>query len=337
MDAEKAHGLAIRALRSGLVPAQPTITDARLQQELFGLHFPNPVGLAAGFDKNADVWRATLKQGFGFVEIGTVTPRPQEGNPKPRLFRLVEDKAVINRMGFNNAGMEATYANLRDVNLAQGIVGVNIGKNKDTEDAAEDYTALIRRFSDVADYFTVNISSPNTQGLRALQERDSLLKLMKAVLAERDAQARRVPVLVKIAPDLDDAGIDDAASVALMLDFDGMIVSNTTLARPESLRSTHKAETGGLSGAPLMTRSTEVLMKLYRTTQGRIPLIGVGGIASAEDAITKLRHGASLVQLYSALVYQGFGLVSEIQRGILRHLEQHNMSSVSELIGIDVR
>ncbi len=341
LNAETAHGAAIKTLRYGLVPSSSTITHASLEQTLFGLTFKNPVGLAAGFDKNAEVWQQTLKQGFGFVEIGTVTPRPQIGNPKPRLFRLKEDQAVINRMGFNNHGMDATYKNLATHRAGQGIVGVNIGKNKDTENAAEDYTALVRRFADVADYFTVNISSPNTEGLRALQDRDALMILMKAIMKERNTQDRRVPMLIKIAPDLDDGALTDGAltdiaSVALMLDCDGIIVSNTTIARPETLRSKHKNETGGLSGVPLFTRSNEVLASLYRITQGRIPLIGVGGITSAEDAITKIRSGASLIQLYSALVYQGFGLVHTINKGIIAHLKAHNMLSINELIGKDI-
>jgi dihydroorotate dehydrogenase len=233
--------------------------------------------------------------------------------------------------------MEAAHANLAPHRAGSGIVGVNIGKNKDTEDAASDYTTLIRRFADVADYFTINISSPNTQGLRALQDRDALMSLMKAIIAERDAQKRRVPVLVKIAPDLDEQAITDIASVTLMLDCDGVIISNTTTARPDSLRSHHKAETGGLSGAPVFAKSNEVLASFYRITQGRIPLIGVGGIASAEDAITKIRLGASLVQLYSALVYQGFGLVREINEGIAAHLKSQNMSNITQLIGSDVK
>jgi dihydroorotate dehydrogenase len=340
MDAEKAHSMAIHALRSGLVPKTHVKQYDSLASEVFGLKFASPVGLAAGFDKNADAWRGLLEQGFGFVEVGTITPRPQEGNPTPRLFRLIEDNAVINRMGFNNGGMDATYENLRgrEVGGSAGIIGINIGKNKDTERAEDDYTALIRKFADVADYFTVNISSPNTKGLRDLQSKEALTALMQAVMRERDAfAARRVPVLVKIAPDLDDEGQEDAAAVAVELGFDGMIVSNTTITRPDSLRSAHKGEQGGLSGAPLMQRSTQVLRNIYRLTGGKIPLIGVGGIGSAEDAIAKIRAGASLVQLYSMLVYEGLELVARINDGLADHLKREGMSSVNELVGIDQR
>jgi dihydroorotate dehydrogenase len=338
MDAEKAHGMAIHALRSGLVPKHHVKKYDALASEVFGLRFASPVGLAAGFDKNADAWQGLLDQGFGFVEVGTITPRAQEGNPTPRLFRLIEDNAVINRMGFNNGGMDAAYENLKGHTPKDGIIGVNIGKNKDTERAEDDYTALIERFCDIADYFTVNISSPNTKGLRDLQSKAALESLMKAVLAQRDAYtARRVPVLVKIAPDLDDAGQEEAAQVAVELGFDGLIVSNTTITRPENLRSAHKGEQGGLSGAPLMQRSTEVLRTIYRLTGGTIPLIGVGGIGSAHDAITKIRAGASLVQLYSMLVYEGLELVARINDGIAQHLKQEGLENISQLVGIDQR
>ena len=336
MEAEKAHGMAIAALRSGMVPKHHVKRYDALASEVFGLKFASPVGLAAGFDKNADAWQGLLDQGFGFVEVGTITPRPQEGNSTPRLFRLIEDNAVINRMGFNNGGMDAAYENLKGHTPADGIIGINIGKNKDTEIAEDDYTALIRKFVGIADYFTVNISSPNTKGLRDLQSKEALTQLMKAVMAERDAHtARRVPVLVKIAPDLDDAGQEDAAAVALEMGFDGMIVSNTTLARPDSLRSAHKGEQGGLSGAPLMQRSTDVLRNIYRLTGGNVPLIGVGGIGSAEDAITKIRAGASLVQLYSMLVYEGLELVARINDGLAAHLKREGLNTISELVGID--
>lgn len=338
MDPEKAHGMAIHALRSGLVPKHHVKKYDALASQVFGLQFASPIGIAAGFDKNAEAWRGLLDQGFGFVEVGTITPKAQEGNPQPRVFRLIEDNALINRLGFNNGGMDAAYENLKGHTPADGIIGVNIGKNKDTERAEDDYTALIEKFVGIADYFTVNISSPNTKGLRDLQSKEALTSLMKAVLAQRDAYtARRVPVLVKIAPDLDEAGQEDAAAVALELGFDGMIVSNTTLARPESLKSAHKGEQGGLSGAPLMQPSTQVLRNIYKLTGGKIPLIGVGGVGSAQDAITKIRSGASLVQVYSMLVYEGLDLVARINDGIAAHLKQEGLASVSELVGIDQR
>jgi dihydroorotate dehydrogenase len=333
---ERAHAAALCALRSGLLPAQRGVEDPRLRVTLWGLEFPNPIGLAAGFDKNAVAADALLAQGFGFVETGTVTPLPQAGNARPRMFRLAEDAAVINRLGFNNGGAEAYARNLARRGHA-GIVGANIGKNRDSADAVADYALMARRVAPLADYITVNVSSPNTQGLRDLQHKEALRALLGAVLQARDegAGGRRVPLLLKIAPDLDEGACEDIAQVALDADIDGLIVSNTTVSRPESLRGAHRAQGGGLSGAPLMAPSTAVLARMHTLTQGRLPLIGVGGVGSAEDAYAKIRAGASLVQLYTALVYQGFGLVPCVQRGLAALLARDGFSSVADAVGVD--
>jgi dihydroorotate dehydrogenase len=330
---ERAHGLAVRALAHGLVPPCPARPSEALRVACFGLSFPSPVGLAAGFDKNAEVTAPLLAQGFGFVEAGTVTPRPQEGNPQPRLFRLEEDAALINRLGFNNEGMEAVRARLERRRREDGIVGINIGKNKDTEHAADDYRLLLRELGALAEYVTVNISSPNTAGLRDLQHKEALASLLGALLEERARLPRPVKLLLKIAPDLDDAALEAVAQTVRALRVDGVILGNTTLGRPETLKSPHRNEEGGLSGAPLMARSTERLRSFYRLTEGEIPLIGVGGVGSAADALEKIRAGASLVQLYSALVYQGFGLVRRITRGLEEELRRTGAKHISELVG----
>lgn len=306
LDPETAHDLAIRALEWGLVPT-PREVPPPDPLELFGLTFPNRVGLAAGFDKNARAYKSLLKQGFGFVEIGTVTPRPQSGNPKPRLFRLEEDEAIINRLGFNSEGMEAVRRRLEDRDPALGIIGVNIGKNKETEDAVSDYLKVMMYLQNYADYITVNISSPNTPGLRNLQQKDELRRLL-APLVEN----RTVPLLVKIAPDLNEKELEDVAEVALGLRLNGLIVTNTTVSRPATLKNPHQIEPGGLSGKPVFEKSTHALASLSRLTEGKIPLIGCGGVFSASDAKAKLDAGATLVQLYSSLIYKGFGLVREI-------------------------
>lgn len=331
---EVAHNLAICALRAGVVPRQASRTTPALAVQAFGLHFPSPVGMAAGFDKNAEVADALLAQGFGFVEVGTCTPKPQTGNAKPRMFRLQEDEAVINRLGFNNLGKYVFTTNLRAPKRA-GIVGANIGKNKDSEDAIADYVTMLEAVRDSADYITVNISSPNTVGLRALQERQALDALLSALLDARGTS--RVPLLLKIAPDVAEAEQEAIAEVVLARGIDGLIVSNTTIARPDSLKSEQRTQTGGLSGKPLMARSTEVLANMYRLTGGKLPLIGVGGIASAEDAYAKIRAGATLVQLYSALVYQGFALVPRIHTGLADLLARDGFSHISEAVGIDVK
>jgi dihydroorotate dehydrogenase len=275
------------------------------------LSFPSPIGLAAGLDKNAEVPDAFLRLGFGFVEVGTITPRPQAGNPKPRLFRLVEDKAVINRMGFNNLGLDAAVAKLRSRHGKPGIVGANVGANKDSEDRIADYVTGIKAVLPWCQYITINISSPNTPGLRALQSRASLEELVGRCMAARGAVNR--PMLVKIAPDLSDEDVSDIAQVSLASGIDGLIVSNTTITRP-ALTSIHAAQTGGLSGAPLFDLSTQMLRKIAQATLGKVPLIGVGGISTADHVRAKLDAGASLVQLYSSLVYEGPGLAARLNR-----------------------
>ncbi|KZC97017.1 quinone-dependent dihydroorotate dehydrogenase [Oceanibaculum pacificum] len=332
---ETAHDATIRLLAAGLVPSGHMEDDPALASEVWGRQFANPVGLAAGFDKNAEAFRAILRLGFGFTEVGTVTPHPQAGNPKPRLFRLSEDRAVINRMGFNNQGLEAVRSRLETG--WNGIVGANIGKNKDSTDAVADYVLGARAFAPLADYLVINVSSPNTPGLRDLQRREPLLALARAVRAERDAvmAANPPPLLLKVAPDLDEQQIEDVAEVALSAPVDGLIISNTTIARPESLRSAHRQEAGGLSGAPLLQPATEMLRWLSRLTGGRLPLIGVGGIASGADAYAKIKAGASLVQLYSALVYHGPGLLTRLKRELAAQLRADGFRTVSEAVGVE--
>jgi dihydroorotate dehydrogenase len=333
---ETAHRLTIRALEAGLAP-RPARGLPGLPVRLWGLDFANPVGLAAGFDKDARAMAAMLGLGFGFVEIGTVTPRPQAGNPRPRMFRLPAARAVINRMGFNSGGMAAAAARLAAFRRrhSAAIVGVNLGKNRDSEDAAADYAAVARRLAPYASYLAINVSSPNTPGLRALQDRDALGRLVAAV---REAVAPPVPpLLVKIAPDLDDA--DRAAIAAAALDFaiDGLIVGNTTTARPAGLTDRAKDEAGGLSGRPLMGPSTALLADIFARTGGRVPLVGVGGISSGDDAYAKIRAGAALVQLYTALAYEGPGLVGEIVATLARRLAADGFATVAEAVGADHR
>jgi dihydroorotate dehydrogenase len=340
LDPETAHGWTLRLLKMGLVPGQPQLNPASLAVTLWGRRFANCVGLAAGFDKNAEVPDAMLRQGFGFVEIGSVTPRPQPGNPKPRMFRLPEDQAVINRMGFNNEGLEAAASRLA-ARKRVGIVGANLGKNKDTEDAASDYEIGAARLAPLADYLVINVSSPNTPGLRALQGKDQLDGLIGRTRVALDKAvpdaAKRPPLLLKIAPDLAEADLADIAAVALNGALDGLIVSNTTVARPTALIGAHAAETGGLSGAPLFHASTMVLKTMYGLTGGKLPIVGVGGIASGADAYAKIRAGASLVQLYSALVYEGPALVTRIKRELAALLARDGFSCVTDAVGADHR
>ncbi len=321
------------ALRLGVVPRPSLTAFPSLSVQCFGLHFPTPLGLAAGFDKNAEVTAPMLSQGFGFVEAGTVTPKSQTGNPKPRMFRLLEDEAVINRLGFNNKGMEYARERLLARKAAAGIVGINIGKNKDTEHVLTDYLVLLRELGPLADYVTVNISSPNTSGLRDLQRRDALVELLDALLTARGKLSQRMPLLVKIAPDITQAEQEDIADVALTMKLDGLIISNTTVSRPPSLRAAAKDEMGGLSGRPLMPLSTQMLRRMYQLTGGQIPLVGVGGVASAQDALAKIRAGATLVQFYSALVYQGLGVVARITQGLADEVERAGVANISELVG----
>jgi dihydroorotate dehydrogenase len=327
LDAETAHRLSIGMLK--LVPPRGMAPAGALAVTCLGLRFPNPLGLAAGYDKDGEVPDAMLGLGFGFVEAGTVTPRPQAGNPRPRLFRLAEDEAVINRMGFNNEGAEAMRRRLEARRARGGIVGVNIGANKDSSDRIGDYAAGVKAFADLASYLVVNISSPNTPGLRNLQARAELAMLLDAVRAARGGS--RTPVLVKIAPDLDDEELADIAA-ACAGKADGIIVSNTTVSRP-ALRSPLAGETGGLSGKPLFNLSTRMLARLFLLTGGRVMLIGVGGISDAETAWTKIEAGASLIQVYTALVYRGPALIEDILKGLETRLAESGLGSLSEVTG----
>jgi dihydroorotate dehydrogenase len=335
LDPELAHALTVRTL-SLLVNFSVQEGDSpRLEIETLGLKFANPLGLAAGFDKNVETTEAMLSFGFGFVEAGTVTPKPQSGNPKPRIFRLREDRAVINRLGFNNEGLETARKRLLALQGRPGIRGINIGANKDAADRIADYVTGLRELAPLADYVTVNISSPNTPGLRGLQNRAELDQLLGAVMKARSELARRMPLLVKIAPDLDEQACADIASLALTHGIDGLIVSNTTIARPDSLLSHHRGETGGLSGRPLFQPSTEILRTMRRLTKGKLVLIGVGGVSSGEDAWAKIRAGASLVQLYTALVYEGPGLIGRIKRELLACMERDGIARIADAVGLD--
>jgi dihydroorotate dehydrogenase len=334
LPAEAAHRLTLAALSSGFGPLIAERDPPSLAQTLWGRVFPNPVGIAAGFDKDAQAPDALLRLGFGFAETGTVTPRPQPGNPKPRIFRLYEDRAVINRLGFNSRGLEPTLARLR-ARPRVGVVGVNLGKNRDSTDAAADYLDGVRRVGPLADYFVINVSSPNTPGLRDLQRREILDDLLRRLVAARDEAAPGTPLLVKIAPDLSSEERADIAAIAPASGVDGIVIGNTTVSRPPNLRSPHAGEQGGLSGPPLLAPSTAVLADMYRLTEGKIPLVGVGGIASAADAYAKIRAGASLVQLYTALVFAGPALVGRIKRGLAELLARDGLASIAEAVGAD--
>jgi dihydroorotate dehydrogenase len=334
LDAETAHHLTIKALSLAPLMAPPSPPTA-LAVNAFGLNFAHPLGLAAGFDKNGEVPDQMLSLGFSFVEVGTVTPQPQAGNVQPRLYRLNEDEAIINRMGFNNEGHHALRRRLEARRSRGGIVGVNIGANKDAADRIGDYVRGLEMFSDLASYLTVNISSPNTPGLRDLQSKDELETLLGRL---NEARARRntPPLLVKIAPDLTEAELDDMAGIFLSSKIDGVIVSNTTITRP-GLRSAHAAETGGLSGKPLFPLSTRMLARLYLRLERRIPLIGVGGIDSADKALAKIEAGASLLQLYSALVFKGPSLTPQVVEGLAERMAASGLGSLNEMVGRKAR
>ena len=342
LSPESAHGVAIWALKNGLAGRVNEADDPLLATRVWNLSFANPIGLAAGFDKDAEVMDAMLAFGFGFVEAGSVTPLPQPGNPKPRLFRLNEDQAVINRFGFNSKGLEHFVEKLRARKRlgSVGIVGANVGKNRDAIDAAADYATGITRVCALADYLVCNVSSPNTPGLRSLQARAEIEALIQRVLEARYQAApdknKLPPLLAKVGPDLDEAQIQDIAEVALATKIDGLIVGNTTVTRPP-LASSHAAETGGLSGRPLLNLATKRLSDMYRLTGGKIPLIGCGGVASGADAYAKIRAGASLVQLYSALVFHGPELVGGIKRELAERLRADGFASVSDAVGADHR
>ncbi len=335
LDPETAHRATLWALGRGLAPHAPAADDPALAIRLWGRTIPNPLGLAAGFDKDALAPGPLLGLGFGFVEVGTLTPRAQPGNPRPRIFRLPEDGAVINRLGFNNRGAAAARAALDRWRAAggTGLIGVNIGRNWDTEDAVGDYAAAAKVLAPAADYLAINVSSPNTPGLRALQGKAELEGLIDGLRAALGGLADRPPLLLKVAPDLGEAELADIAEVALERRLDGLIATNTTIERPPGLLGRHRAEAGGLSGRPLFAPSTEVLARLHRLTGGRLPLIGVGGIASGADAYAKIRAGASLVQLYTALVYQGPGLVPRIKAELAALLRRDGFSTVRDAVG----
>lgn len=339
IDPEEAHRLAINALR--LFPSVSLgRDDPRLGVSVFGLDFPNPIGIAAGFDKNADVPDAVLGLGFGFAEVGTLTPEPQGGNPRPRLFRLPSSGGVINRLGFNNQGFKTAHARLGARSYRPGIVGVNIGANKNSEDRAADYVKGIETFADVASYFVVNISSPNTPGLRDLQATAALDDLLARVLEARDRMAGqngKKPVFLKISPDLSLPELDDVVAVVRKRGVDALVVSNTTLTRPALLRDPYARENGGLSGKPLFSLSTLMLKHTYQRVGGEIPLVGVGGVDSAEAAWAKIAAGATLIQLYTGLVYQGFGLVNKIKAGLRERLNRLGYASIVDAIGVDAR
>jgi dihydroorotate dehydrogenase len=334
LPAEPAHKATLALLQAGqgLIP-RAGASDPRLALRAFGLDFPNPLGLAAGFDKNAEVPEAMLRFGFGFVECGTVTPRPQAGNPQPRLFRLKEDSAVINRMGFNNGGMERAAERLKR-GKRQGIVGINIGANKDSTDRIADYRMAFARLAPFADYVTANISSPNTPGLRGLQNKDELERLLDTLTNERVHLDLHVPLLLKIAPDLEPSALDDIAAAVLASGIDGLIVSNTTIARPVTLKNANAKETGGLSGAPLFEPSTQILREVFARVGKKLPIVGVGGVSSGAQAYAKIRAGATLVQLYTALAFEGPGLITRILKDLRECLVRDGLGSVADAVGV---
>ena len=338
LSPEKAHSIALFALKYHLVPAEDYRNDPILETSVWDISFPNPVGLAAGFDKNAEVPDAMLAQGFGFVEMGTVTPKAQQGNPKPRIFRLKEDGAIINRLGFNNRGLDDYVTRLK-ARQKNGVVGANFGANKDVLDPAADYEVGLKALLGLADYFTVNISSPNTPGLRKLQGKEALDDLIaRLMLIRKKAKLQKTPpILVKIAPDLKGEEKEDIAEIILKHKVDGLIVSNTTISGRDSLVSQYSAEPGGLSGKPLLKISGQVLSDMYRLTGGSVPLIGVGGITNGQEAYDKIQKGASLVQLYSALVYHGPGLVRRINDELAELLKKDGFKSVKQAVGTAVR
>ncbi len=335
LDPERAHDLTLRALERGLYPKPERPDDPRLAQDLFGCRFANPLGMAAGFDKDARVLRPLFELGFGFVEIGTVTPQPQPGNSRPRVFRLIKPRGVVNRLGFNSQGHDAVHARLARQRF-QGVVGVNIGANKDSEDFIADYEDGIRAFADCAEYFTVNVSSPNTPGLRGLQTPDrlnALLERLTAVRADLAGTSPAPPLLVKLSPDIPKDELPGVVQAVMAHDVAGLILSNTTLSRPDLEGVPHGDEAGGLSGRPLFPLSTRVLAQVYQLSEGRLPLIGVGGVDSADAALAKIEAGASLVQLYTGMIYEGPGLIAEILRGLSAALDKAGASELGELRG----
>jgi dihydroorotate dehydrogenase len=334
---ETAHRATLKLLRlSAPFFSAASPDDTCLAVKAFGLEFPNPIGLAAGFDKDVEVPDAMLKLGFGFVECGSITPKPQAGNLRPRLFRLANDRAVINRMGFNNRGMDRA-ARLLARRTRQGILGINIGANKDSADRIADYRVAFERVAPFADYVAINVSSPNTPGLRGLQNKNELARLLGLLTETRATMGHTLPLLLKIAPDIDDTAMDDIANAALTFGIEGLIVGNTTISRPGSLRSAHIEEAGGLSGAPLFELSTNVLRAMRMRAGTKLVLLGVGGVSSGKEAYIKIRAGASLVQLYTALAYRGPGLIPEIKRDLHALLMSDGFDNISQAIGVDSR
>jgi len=334
MDPERAHGLGLRALALGLAGSNGRADDKRLAVRCLGLNFTNPIGLAAGFDKDAVALAGLARLGFGLVEVGTVTPLPQAGNPRPRLFRLEADRAVINRMGFNNGGLAAYRENLRRFPRGHVPVGANVGINKEGADPERDYPALIGAVADIADYLVINVSSPNTPGLRDLQGEERLRSILAAV---NEAVPVRPPLLVKVAPDLSEAGLEAVVEACVAGGAQGLIVSNTTISRPEGLRSAQARQAGGLSGAPLFALSTRMLALAARFSRGRLVLVGVGGVSNGAEALAKIRAGASLVQLYTAFAYEGPAIVGRIKRELLAALAAGGFADVTAAIGTDVK
>jgi dihydroorotate dehydrogenase len=333
LDPERAHDLAVKSLEFGLYPRAAAPDDPRLAQTVWGLKFRNPIGMAAGFDKDARVFAPLLATGFGFVEIGTLTPKSQKGNPSPRIFRSAADGAIINRLGFNNEGQAAALPRL--AGRRTGMVGVNIGAGKDSEDRIGDYVSGIARMSPVADYLTINISSPNTPGLRDLQAPEALAALLARVQEARASGAKRPPLLVKLAPDIGDADLPEIVRVIQSHGVDGIVVSNTTLSRDGLKDRSFAAETGGLSGRPLFTRATRMLARVYKLTEGKLPLIGVGGIDGGAAAVAKIRAGATLLQLYTGLVFEGPRLIGDIKQALLKAMQEAKTESLGSLIGRD--
>ncbi len=327
LEPEQAHKLSLTALKTGLLPAAPPAPDPRLSVTVAGLRFPNPLGMAAGYDKDAEVPDALLRLGFGFAEVGTITPLAQAGNPRPRIFRLPGDSAVINRLGFNNGGHDAAYRQL-SARRSTGIVGINIGANKDSTDRIGDYAAGAKRFARLASYLTVNISSPNTPGLRNLQSRAALSELLSRVREARADSGAHPPIFLKIAPDLDADEMTEIAQEVLAHEIEGLIVSNTTLSR-DHVSGAQAAESGGLSGKPLFARSTAVLARMRRLVGPGLAIIGAGGVSTAEDALEKIRAGADLVQLYTGMIYGGPGLPARIVRGLARYCTEHGVASIA--------
>ncbi|XP_067905326.1 dihydroorotate dehydrogenase (quinone), mitochondrial isoform X2 [Heterodontus francisci] len=346
VDPETAHTLSIRFISRGLIPWSKCTDSSALEVNVFGQKFKNPVGIAAGFDKHGEAVAGLYKMGFGFVEVGSVTPQPQDGNPRPRVFRLEPDQAVINRYGFNSQGFIAVQQRLQarsetqeQLTKAGRPLGINLGKNKLSKDATADYVEGVRVLGPLADYLVVNLSSPNTPGLRALQSKDELRSLLEKVLKERDALKvnRKPAVLLKIAPDLTAQDIKDIARVVTELGVDGLIVTNTTVSRPQSLQDPLQTQLGGLSGVPLKEMSTQTVKDMYSLTKGRVPIIGVGGISSGADALEKIRAGATLIQLYTVFIYQGPPVVNKIKRELEQLLKEQGFSSIAEAVGADHR